>query len=251
MYILRAENFGVRIGNRWILKDIDFRLKRSQIYVLFGPNGSGKTTIISAIAGLPGYEVEGKIFFDDKDITDLEIDERANLGISVAFQYPPEITGVKLEAILKRCLDKDPEDDFSESEMQMIESFKLAEFLNRDINVGFSGGERKRAEMLQMFFLRSELLLLDEPDSGVDVDTLKLMGEQLQKYIDDNEATALIVTHQGGILEYMDPKYACVLFDSSLQCFADPNRIAKELRQCGYQCCIQCNRKVTRPWNDH
>lgn len=250
MYILRTEDFGVKIGEKWILKDIDFRLKRSQVYVLFGPNGSGKTTIISAIAGLPGYDVAGKIFFDNMDITDLEIDERAKLGISVAFQYPPEITGVKLETILKRCLDRDPEEDFSEKEMGLIDIFKLREFLDRDINVGFSGGERKRAEILQMFFMKSKLLLLDEPDSGVDVDTLKLMGEQLQKYIDDTEATALIVTHQGGILEYMDPKYACVLFDSSLQCFADPNRIAKELKQCGYQSCIQCNRKVTRPWND-
>ena len=128
------------------------------------------------------------------------VDERAQLGIIVSFQNPPEITGVKLGDLLKLCLSKTTSDEFSAEEMAQIEAFRLTSFLNRDVNLGFSGGERKRSEILQLIFLRPKLLLLDEPDSGVDVESLKMISTEIQKYIEATGASALIITHKGDIL---------------------------------------------------
>jgi Fe-S cluster assembly ATP-binding protein len=122
------------------------------------------------------------------------------------------------------------------------------DFLNRDFNVGFSGGERKRAEILQMMFMKSKLLILDEPDSGVDVESLKLIGNEIQKYVETTKSSALIVTHQGGILEYLDSKHACVLLESKIHCFPDPKKILETLKTKGYKECIQCQERVTEGW---
>ena len=154
--------------------------------------------------GMPPYEVStGRIIFMGEDITKKNVDERAKLGISMGFQYPPEITGIKLSDLLKLCLNKDLGEAFNEDERNLINAFNLHDFLDRNINVGFSGGERKRSELLQMLFLKPKLLLLDEPDSGVDVESLKLIAIEIQKYIEQSQSTALIVTHKGDILEYI------------------------------------------------
>ncbi|MFW6110579.1 MAG: ABC transporter ATP-binding protein [Thermoproteota archaeon] len=249
MDVLKVKDLNVRVGDSEVLRDIDLKLEENQSYILFGPNGSGKTTLINAIMGVPGYEIEAKeIQFIGNDISEKSVEERAKLGMSVSFQHPPEITGVKLSDLLKLCLGKDSEDQFSEEEKRLIETFNLTDFLDRDINVGFSGGERKRAEILQIIFLKPKLLLLDEPDSGVDVESLSIIAKEIQRYMEKTGSSALIITHKGDILEYIESKYACVLLKSKMYCFADPKSIYESIKSSGYQKCVKCECRVTEEW---
>ncbi|MFW6117194.1 MAG: ABC transporter ATP-binding protein [Thermoproteota archaeon] len=249
MNVLETEDLRVRVGDSTVLEDIHMKLKSNQTYILFGPNGSGKTTLINAIMGIPGYEVEsGKIWFLGEDITEKSVEERANMGVSTSFQHPPEITGVKLSDLLKLCSGKISEDQFSEGEKRLIETFNLTDFLDRDINVGFSGGERKRSEVLQMMFLKPKLLLLDEPDSGVDVESLSIIANEIQSYMENTNSSALIITHKGDILDYIDAKYACVLLKNRMYCFADPKSIYETIKSRGYQKCVKCEDRVTEGW---
>ncbi len=249
MDLLEVENLKVKAGGKVILDNLGFKLKKGKSYVLFGPNGSGKTTLLNAIMNMPSCEVvSGKIKFMGEDITGKSAEERASLGISIGFQQPPEITGVKLSDLLKLCLGKNPRDYFSTEEKNLIENFRLTEFLDRDINVNFSGGERKRSEILQIIFLKPKLLLLDEPDSGVDVESLKLIGREIQRYTENTGSTALIVTHQGGILEHIKAEHACVLLEGRIHCYADPNQIYDMLKTKGYEECVKCQERVTEEW---
>jgi Fe-S cluster assembly ATP-binding protein len=249
MNILEVEGLSVKVENRLILNNVNFSLKSHESHILFGPNGSGKTTLISALMGLPSYKVvSGKIFFMGVDITDKSVEERARLGIVVSFQNPPEITGVKLADLLKLCLGKSPADNFSEEEQALIDAFRLTEFLNRDVNVGFSGGERKRSEILQLIFLKPKLLLLDEPDSGVDVESLRLIAGEIQRYIARSGSSALIITHKGDILDYVKAKYGCVLLDGKFHCFTHPTRIYEEIKKLGYEECVACRIRTTEGW---
>jgi len=247
--ILTVDNLKVSVENKVILEGIDLMLKSGENYVMFGPNGSGKSTLINAIMGIPQYKVvSGKITFMGKDITDRSVEDRAKMGMSVAFQYPPEITGVKLSDMLKLCLGKNHRSDFSEEEKKLIEGFKLTEFLDRDINVGFSGGERKRSEILQMIFLRPKLILLDEPDSGVDVESLKLISTEIERYLEKSGSSALIVTHKGDILEYIKAKYACILLEGVMHCFSNPKEVYETIKRSGYKECIACQERISRGW---
>jgi Fe-S cluster assembly ATP-binding protein len=249
MNILEVKGLSVKVEGKLILKDVTFSLQSHQSHILFGPNGSGKTTLISALMGLPSYEViKGKIFFMGADITDKSVEERAQLGMVVSFQNPPEITGVKLANLLKLCLGKAPSGGFSDEEQALIDAFRLTEFLERDINVGFSGGERKRSEILQLIFLKPKLLLLDEPDSGVDVESLRLIAGELQRYIERSGCSALIITHKGDILDYVKAKYGCVLLDGQFHCFTHPTHIYEDIKKVGYEECVACRVRPTEGW---
>jgi Fe-S cluster assembly ATP-binding protein len=249
MNILEVRNLKVSVENKVIINNANLELTEKKNYVMFGPNGSGKTTLINSIMGLPQYRVfSGKIYFMGEDITHESVEERAKLGLALAFQHPPEISGIRLSSLLKLCVGKEVEAKFSAEEKDLINSFNLGKFLDRDVNVGFSGGERKRAEVLQILLLKPRLLLLDEPDSGVDVESLRLIGEQIQRYIDDSGSTALIVTHKGDILDYIDAKYACVLMKNSVYCFANPKCIYETIKERGYEECIACQKRVTEGW---
>lgn len=250
MDVLEVKDLTVSIQGKVILKNLNFNLKKGESHILFGPNGSGKTTLIGALLGLPNYEIAGgKIFFMGQDITAKTTDERAKLGIVASFQSPPEIAGVKLGDLLKLCLGKKPEEDFNPEEKQLIERFKLTAFLNRNMNVGFSGGERKRSEILQLIFLKGKLLLLDEPDSGVDVESLKLLASQLQSYIERTGSAALLITHKGDIMEYIKAKYGCVLLNGNFHCFTDPLHMYEDIKNYGYEECVACRRRNTGGWN--
>jgi Fe-S cluster assembly ATP-binding protein len=251
MKILEVKNLSVKVGSRVVLDDVSLSLKNQEVHILFGPNGSGKTTLMNAVMGTlypPQEMISGRIIFRGEDITGKGVDERSKLGMFIGFQNPPDITGVKLADILKLCLGKSVKDKFSESESKLIEAFKLTDFLSRDINVGFSGGERKRTEVLQMIFLKPALILLDEPDSGVDIESLKLVAGEIQQYIKDTGSSALIITHKGDILEYIKAKYACVLLEGRLHCFTDPERIYEDIKRTGYEECVRCREKVTEEW---
>ncbi|MHA1376968.1 MAG: ABC transporter ATP-binding protein [Candidatus Helarchaeota archaeon] len=241
---LEINNLWVEVENKPILKNISLHIGEKEAYVMFGPNGSGKSTLLNAIIGLPGYNVtKGEIIFNGKNVINLGIFERVKLGMAIGFQHPIEITGIKLSDILKFCGRKSPEEDFSKDEMDLIEKLKLKEFLNRDINMGFSGGERKRSEILQLLFIKPKLLLLDEPDSGVDVESLKLISEIIQKYISDSGASALIVTHSGEILKYIKAQKACVLLDSEIFCYPKPVEIFGSINLMGYKACVECEKR--------
>ena len=249
MNALEVKDLSVKVENRLILKDITFNLKSHESHILFGPNGSGKTTLISALMGLPSYEViSGKISFLGIDITDKSVEERARLGMVVSFQNPPEITGVKLADLLKLCLGKTPIDNFTEDEQALIDAFKLTDFVDRDINVGFSGGERKRSEILQLIFLKPKLLLLDEPDSGVDVESLRLIAGEIQRYVERSGSSALIITHKGDILEYIEAKYGCILLGGKFHCFRHPTHIYNDIKKLGYEECVACRVRNTEGW---
>jgi Fe-S cluster assembly ATP-binding protein len=249
MEILEVRDLSVKVEGKLILKDMSFSLKKGVSHILFGPNGSGKTTLISTLMGLPGYEViSGKILLQGVDITNLDVDERAKLGMIVSFQNPPEITGVKLRDLLKLCLGKGDTDDFSDEELKQIGAFRLTDFLNRDTNVGFSGGERKRSEVLQLIFLKPKLLLLDEPDSGVDVESLRMIASAIQTYIEKSGSSALIITHKGDILEYVKAAYGCILLEGQFHCFTNPMSIYKDIKQVGYEECVACRRRKAEGW---
>ncbi len=249
MDILEVKGLSVKVEGKLILNDVTFSLKDGVSHILFGPNGSGKTTLISTLIGLPGYEVaSGKILFEGQDITQKSVDERAKLGIVVSFQNPPEITGVKLRDLLKLCLGKNIDDGFNHEEQKQIEAFRLTGFLDRDINMGFSGGERKRSEILQLMFLKPKLLLLDEPDSGVDVESLKLIASEIQRYVASTGSSTLIITHKGDILEYVKAGYACILLGGQFHCFTEPNAIYDDIKRLGYEGCVACRRRTREGW---
>jgi Fe-S cluster assembly ATP-binding protein len=233
MAILELKNLKVKIGNKVILDGINLSLEKREIRAIFGPNGSGKTSLISSIIGIPSYKiVEGKILFEERDITKLPIYERAKLGIFCAFQNPPSIRGLKVKDFLKL---------FTDDEKTVLEFSGLnSTFLDREVNVGFSGGERKKFEVAQIFAFKPKLLLLDEIDSGVDVESLKFIGKKLAKYIQKNKISVLVVTHHGEILRYLKPSKASVMLNGRIVCSGNYKKIWKTIREKGYEWCEKC-----------
>ena len=239
--ILEIRDLSVTIDDKPILNNIYLSIPHGESYVMFGPNGSGKSTLLKAIMGIPPYKIlSGEIIFEGQDITELPIDERIKLGISTSYQNPPEIKGVKLIDIFKFCLKKKPNEDLDPEQVALIEKFNLTSFLSRDINVGFSGGERKRSEVLQMLFLKPKLMLLDEPDSGVDVESMKLIADEIQNYITATGSSVLIVTHQGEILNHISTEKACVLLDSRIHCYRNSQEIFSTIKDVGFAKCVEC-----------
>jgi Fe-S cluster assembly ATP-binding protein len=243
--LLDIQNITVEVEGKKIIQHLSLTLPRGESYVLFGPNGSGKSTLINAVIGISNYQVtEGKIIFDGKEITHLPIDERIKMGISMTFQQPPEIKGIKLMDLFKFCLKRKINEDLDPIHYDLIERFKLTSFLDRNINVGFSGGERKRSEVIQMLFLKPKLLLLDEIDSGVDIESLRLISKEIQNYIKNTGTSALIVTHQGEILEHIATERACVLLNSTISCYKNSQDIYRTIKEVGFAKCIECQDRV-------
>jgi Fe-S cluster assembly ATP-binding protein len=234
MAILEIKNLKVKVGNGIVLNGVSLSLKKGEIHAIFGPNGSGKTSLISSIIGIPSYKIiEGRITFDGKDITRLPIYERAKLGIFCAFQNPPSIRGLKVKDFIKL---------FTDDEKNVLEFSGLnSNFLEREVNVGFSGGERKKFEVAQIFALKPKLLLLDEIDSGVDVESLKFIGKKLAEYIQKNKIPVLLVTHHGEILNYLKPSKASVMLNGEIVCSGNYKKIWKTIREKGYEWCEKCN----------
>jgi Fe-S cluster assembly ATP-binding protein len=249
MDLLEVKDLSIRVEGKLIIKNVSFNLKEATSHILFGPNGSGKTTLISALMGLPGYEVvSGNIIFRGINITGKGAEERAQLGMAVSFQNPPEIKGVKLGDLLKLCLGKTATDEFTAEEMRQIDAFRLDSFLNRDINVGFSGGERKRSEILQLIFMKPKLMLLDEPDSGVDVESLRLIASEIERYVESSGGSSLIITHKGDILDYIKAAYGCILLEGKFHCYTHPMRIYEDIKKMGYEECVACRRRTREGW---
>ena len=240
--MLEVENLTVSIGEKTLLRDVSLSIAEGETRMLFGENGSGKTSLLMAIMGLGDYKVEsGRILFKGEDITRMPTDERARRGIGIMFQRPPTITGLRLKELLE-LIEKDGRDLEA-----LAESLNFKDFLNRDINQGFSGGEIKRAEILQLMAQDPDLILLDEPESGVDLVNIDLIGNAirslLQKDVLKNRHKAgLIITHSGHILDYVEADKGCVLVNQTIWCTGNPHEVLQEIREYGYKGCLACQR---------
>ena len=242
--ILEIKNLRACIDNNEILKNLNLTINRGEIHAIMGPNGSGKSTFSKIIAGHPAYQVlGGDILFKGSSILDLDPEKRSHLGIFLAFQYPIEIPGVSNEDFLRlaynskqKFLNK-PEVDPIEFFSIINEKLKLVNmssvFLSRNVNEGFSGGEKKRNEILQMILLDSELCILDETDSGLDIDALKIISNGINVFMNDNKAIILI-THYQRLLDYIKPDYVHVMQNGKI-IKTGTAELAKELEAKGYE----------------
>lgn len=232
--ILELQNVAIEVSGQKILEDINLEIPEGEVHVLFGPNGSGKSSLLMSILGIPSYKVtSGSILFKGKNVTHMPINERVKLGMSVAFQNPPAIRGVKLGGILDYLMTNKQEIG------TLIEKVKLPpEFLDRDVNLGFSGGEVKKSEVLQILAQNGDFVMLDEPDSGVDVENLQVVGNLINSML--SKKSALLITHQGHILRYVNVDKAHVLIKSTIVCSGEPINILTQILNEGYGWCMKC-----------
>lgn len=217
MHTLKIKDLTVSVENKTILKDFNIEIKSGEIHAIMGPNGTGKSTLSKVIMGDNNYKVEkGSIYFDDKEINDLPTDERAKLGIFLGYQMPLEITGVSNSDFLRTAMRNKDENfklyDFIKKINATVEQLNMdKQMIHRGINEGFSGGERKKNEVLQMYMLEPNTIILDEIDSGLDVDSLRVVGENVMKYYEENKPAILLITHYQRLLDYIKPEYVHIM----------------------------------------
>lgn len=235
--LLEIRNLSVEVEGKRILKDVSLTVHENEVVCLFGPNGAGKSTLLYTLIGYPGYKVvSGEVIFKGKNLLELPVNERAKLGLGIAFQHPPKLIGVKLADLIALASRNNNHDELEE----LAERLRMKDFLDRDVNFGFSGGEVKRSEILQLAALKPELLLLDEPDSGVDVENVELLGKEIQKLLEGR--SGLIITHIGYILNFIKADRAVVLYDGRVACEGDPFKVLKDIKDKGYKACLECSR---------
>ncbi len=251
--MLNIEDLSVEVGGKPILTQINMQIPEGETHVLFGPNGSGKTSLMMSIAGFSGYTVtHGKIIFKGEDITYMPIHERARLGVGVSFQRPPTINGLKTRDLVALCgRDKNVEVD------KLADMLNFENFLERDVNRNFSGGEIKRSEMLQLMAQNPDLVLLDEPESGVDLENIVLLSDVVNTLLErgvkhprgsqedhthlkKRTKSALVITHTGHILDYITADKGQVLYNGHLCCSRNAREILKWIREYGYEECVRC-----------
>ena len=233
--MLNIVDLHVEAGGREILKGVNLTVKEGETSILFGPNGSGKSTLLASIMGYSTIKVtQGEILFKGKNITDMPVDERAKMGIGMMMQRPPNIYGVKLGDLL-RATANDADKAIAEADR-----FRMEKFMDREINVGFSGGEIKRSELLQLTAQSPELLLLDEPESGVDLESIDLIGRKVHDILEEGRdstgrhVSSLVITHTGQIMDYIGAKYGYVMKTGVVDRVGDPMELLKEIREHGY-----------------
>ena len=241
--MLKIKDLKANIDKKSILDGFNLEIKPGEIHAIMGPNGSGKSTLSNILSGKKGYETSGQITFENQNLFNLEADERAHKGIFLAFQYPLEIPGVNTNIFLKTSLNAIRKAK-GEKELDAIEFLKLVktkakelkfeeEKLNRQLNVGFSGGEKKKNEILQMSILDPKLCILDETDSGLDIDALKIVANGVNSLKKKNNAF-LIITHYQRLLNYIKPDFVHVLMNGKIVKSGGPE-LALELEKKGYE----------------
>jgi Fe-S cluster assembly ATP-binding protein len=240
---MNIENLHAKIGDKEILKGVNLNLEPGKVHVIMGPNGAGKSTLSKAIVGYYDTEVtEGEIIYKGENITDMEPDERALEGVFLSFQHPVEIPGVNNAYFLRTALNAKRKHEGKE-ELNAAEFLRLmkgylemlgmkSDMISRSLNEGFSGGEKKRNEILQMLILEPEVIILDEIDSGLDIDALRAVSEGINK-MKNGKRTFLVITHYSRILDYIKPDYIHVLKDGRIIKTAGPELVA-ELEENGY-----------------
>ncbi len=220
---LEIRNLHVRIEEREILKGVDLTIDRGEVHALMGPNGSGKSTLANTLLGHPAYEVtEGSIRFKGEELSEAEPHERAKAGLFLAFQYPVAIPGVSVANFLRMAINAKREEPINVKEFrtELQHAIELLDvdrsFTSRHLNDGFSGGEKKRAEILQMAMLKPDVAILDETDSGLDIDALRTVAEGVEKLHSEQGLGALIITHYQRILHYIKPRFVHIMLDGKI-----------------------------------
>jgi len=241
--MLEIEDLWVNIEEKEVLKGINLVVPTGETHILFGRNGSGKSTLLMAIMGFVRYQVkQGQIRFLGQDITHLPTYERARLGLGLSFQRPPTIRGVRTADILRVCSQG------RISPQALAALYDFTPFLEREINYGFSGGEIKRSELLQLLAQDPKMALLDEPESGVDMENLQVVGEIIGKLLQKDrrrqhrEKSGLIITHTGFIMDYVNADRAYILGDGRIFCQGNPRELLHDIKNYGYEECAKCRR---------
>ena len=246
--LLEIENLAVEVGGKRVLKDINLSIAKGETHVLLGPNGAGKSTLFLTILGFPQYNVvNGTIKFKGQDITNLTTAERVQLGIGVSFQTPPSIRGVSVRDLLKIESHQDMDEELNPRMKELATQLKFSdEFLDRDVNFGFSGGEVKRSEILQLLAQMPDFTMFDEPDSGVDIENVELLASEIGTLLDKDkpqgsrERSGLLITHLGYILNFVSADKAHVLIDGVISCSGNPSEILEDIRKNGFNGCVEC-----------
>ncbi|MCW2920828.1 MAG: sufC [Thermoleophilia bacterium] len=252
---LVIKNLHVAVEGKEILRGIDLTVREGEIHALMGPNGSGKSTLSYALMGHPKYEItEGSVTFDGQDLLELEVDERARLGLFLAFQYPQAVPGVSVTNFLRMAVnahrgvlssDTRNDDPDAPKPIKIPEFRKLLEaamdllkvdrdLIRRYLNDGFSGGEKKRVEILQMAMLNPHVAILDETDSGLDIDALKIVAEGVNTLVTERGMGALVITHYQRLLNHITPEFVHILVDGKIVADGGPD-LAKQLEADGYE----------------
>ena len=252
--MLMIEDLKVELEDKTILTHIDLEIAPGETHILFGPNGSGKTSLLMTIMGYPQYKVtQGKIYFKGEDITEWSINERAELGIGMSYQRPPNINGLKTRQMIEICAggrEVNVED--------LASRVNFVDFLDRDLNAGFSGGEIKRSELLQLMAQDADLMLFDEPESGVDLESLPMVGNMIAILLEKDHQSlgdqgktkmkrrlertkmGLVISHTGYILDYVAADKGQVLYNGMLSCVSNPREILNCISEAGYEECVRC-----------
>ena len=241
--MLEIKNLKASINNKDILKGLNITIKPGELHAIMGPNGSGKSTLANVLSGKNGYEISGELKYQGKSLKEISIDERAQKGIFLAFQYPTEIPGVNTNNFLKTSLNK-VRKARGQKELDTLSFLKLLKeksselgidekILSRQLNVGFSGGEKKKNEILQMKILDPNLIILDETDSGLDIDALKIIAEGVNSSR-DKKKSFLIITHYQRLLDHINPDFVHVLSNGKI-IKSGCMELAEELEKKGYK----------------
>jgi Fe-S cluster assembly ATP-binding protein len=241
--MLSIQNLKAKIDNKEILKGLNLKINSGEVHAIMGPNGSGKSTLSNILSGKKGYEIEGAVDFNNENLLNLETEERAHKGIFLAFQYPLEIPGVNTNTFLKTSLNAIKKAR-GEKELDALEFLKLIKekskelkfdekILSRQFNVGFSGGEKKKNEILQMSILNPKLSILDETDSGLDIDALRIVSEGVNS-LRTKDNSFLIITHYQRLLDYIKPDFVHVLKNGQIIKSGGPE-LAMDLEKKGYE----------------
>ncbi|MGB7788925.1 ABC transporter ATP-binding protein [Methanoregula sp.] len=240
--MLHIEDLHVKVGDREVLHDINLHIGEGETHVLLGPNGSGKTTLLMTLMGYSNYTItSGKIIFKGEDVTKMRAHDRAKRGIGMLFQRPPTISGLKLGKLLT-AISRTKKEDIP----ALAASVHMDKFLERDINKGFSGGEIKRSEVLQLMIQNPDFIMLDEPESGVDIENISLIGTAIgsllekDKHVIKRQKSGLVITHTGYILDYLETDRGHVMCDGQIRCHGNPREIMKDIKQRGYKECLEC-----------
>jgi len=232
--ILEIKNLKVKANNKEILKGLNLKIKSGQIQALLGANGSGKSSLCQVILGNPKYKIiQGKIFFNGKNITNISPEKRVKLGIALSWQVPPAIKGVKFSQLLKKISKKE---------------FKIPdgkELMERELNVDFSGGEKKISELIQVLSLNPKFVIFDEIDSGLDIKRLEKLVKIIKKELIEKKITTLLVTHSGQILRFLKPDMTNVIVDGKIIC-KEKNfkKVLSTIKKYGYEKCKRCEKRI-------
>ena len=238
--LLKIEKLKVQANKKEILKGVNLQIKEGEIQTLLGPNASGKTSLANVILGNPKYNIsQGKIFFGGKEITKFPPEKRVKLGMALAWQSPPAIKGVKLSQLLKKISKVTQVRPVSELGKELLE---------REINLDFSGGEKKISEVLQVLALNPKLVIFDEIDSGLDIKRLELCAKIIKKELIDKKVSVLFITHWGQILEFLKPDLTNVMLDGKIICKSpDYKKVLMVIKKYGYEKCKRCPLLAGRP----